>query len=50
MGFFLGGLISLYCGLKYFNIFGGIGCLLILVFWNLVGLDNLLDILKLDIY
>ena len=50
MGSSLGGLISLYCGLKYPNIFGGIGCLSTSASWNPAALDNLLDTLKPDIH
>lgn len=42
MGSSLGGLISLYCGLKYPEIFGGIGALSTSASWNPKGLDDLL--------
>src|SRR5690554_1136928 len=46
IGSSLGGLISLYCGLKYPDVFGGIGCLSTSASWNPAGLDALLDVLK----
>ena len=46
MGASLGGLISLYCGLKYPEVFSGIGCLSTSASWNPAGLDALLDVLK----
>jgi predicted alpha/beta superfamily hydrolase len=46
MGASLGGLISLYIGLKYPHIFGGVGCLSTSASWNLAGLDALLDVYK----
>jgi len=43
LGASLGGLISLYCGLKYPNVFGGIGAMSTSASWNPAGFDALLE-------
>lgn len=46
IGASLGGLISLYCGLTYPDVFGGIGCLSTSAWWNPAAIDVLLDLYK----